>query len=149
MNCTTKTSTVDDENGLIEDSVISETPISPWSSSAFLKSPDGRFTAAFEYASEVCQGGPTYGVVTLSNGVTFDSCNASFVWSQDSKYLAVPQWTHYREQRLLVINAELRTFQLLSEVFQVLELHSFTAGVVEGIDSPVYKPKRVSIKTTP
>jgi hypothetical protein len=137
------------ENGIIDDPVSRETPISPWSYSAFLVSPDGKFTAKFEYGSEVCQGGPTYGVVTLSNGMTFDGCNASFVWSTDSKYLAVPQWTHYREQRLLVINVEDQTFELLPEIFQVLELHSFQEGVVEGIDSPVYKPKLVRIKTAP
>ena len=137
------------ENGDAEDPVNTEPPISPWSYSACLDSPDGEFTAKFEYASEVCQGGPTYGVVTLSNGMTFDSCNPSFVWSTDSKYLAVPQWTHYREQRLLVINAVQGTFELLPEVFQVLELHTFTCGVVEGIDSPVYKPRRVSIVALP
>ena len=137
------------ENVIIDDPVSTETPISPWSYSAFLVSPDGKFAAKFEYGSEVCQGGPTYGVVTLSNGMTFDGCNASFVWSTDSKYLAVPQWTHYREQRLLVINVEERTFKLLPEVFQVLELHTFTDGVVEGIDSPVYEPRPVRIKTAP
>jgi hypothetical protein len=137
------------ENGITEDPTSTETPVSPWAYSARLESPDGKFTAAFEYESEVCQGGPTYGRVVLSNGMTFDSCNSSFVWSRDSKYLAVPQWTHYREQRLLVINAGQRTFKLLPEVFQVLELHSFTDGVVEGIDSPVHEPKRVLINTAP
>jgi hypothetical protein len=135
------------EIGMAEDLIGTEPPISPWSYSARLSSRDGRFTAAFEYENEVCQGGPTYGRVVLSNGMTFDSCNPSFVWSNNSKYLAVPQWTHYREQRLLVINAELRTSKLLPEVFQVLELHTFTDGMVEGIDSPVYRPKRVSIMT--
>jgi hypothetical protein len=125
-----------------------EPPISPWTYRVSLASTDGRFTAAFEYESEVCQGGPTYGRLVLSNGMTYDSCNASFIWADDSNYVAVPQWTHYREQRLLVIDAERRTFELLPEVFQVLELHSFTDGVVEAIDSPVYQPRRVSIKTT-
>ena len=137
------------ENEIIGDPVSTEPPISPWSYSAVIVSPDGKFTAEFKYGSEVCQGGPTYGLVTLSNGMTFDGCNASFVWSTDSKYLAVPQWTHYREQRLLVINAERMTFELLPEIFQVLELHSFADGVVEGIDSPVYKPKPVRIRTEP
>ena len=135
------------ENGITDDPTGTEAPVSPWAYSARLESPDGKFTAAFEYESEVCQGGPTYGRVVLSNGMTYDSCNASFVWSDDSKYLAVPQWTHYREQQLLVIDAELGTSEILPEVYQVLELHSFKEGAVEGIDSPVYKPRRVSIKT--
>ena len=135
------------ENGITDDPTSTEPPISPWSYSARLESPNGKFTALFKYGGEVCQGGPTYGVVSVSNGITFDSCNASFVWSDDSKYLAVPQWTRYREQRLLLINSEFQTFQLLPEVFQVLELHSFTHGVVAGIDSPVYHPRPVSIET--
>jgi hypothetical protein len=135
------------ENAITDDQTSTETPVSPWAYSARLESPDGKFTAAFEYESEVCQGGPTYGRVVLSNGMTYDSCNASFVWSDDSKYLAVPQWTRYREQQLLVINAELGTSEILPEVYQVLELHSFKEAAVEGIDSPVYKPRRVSIKT--
>lgn len=126
-----------------------EPPISPWTYRVSIASVDGRFTAAFKYESEVCQGGPTYGRLILSNGMTYGGCNASFIWSDDSNHVAVPQWTHYREQRLLVIDAEQRTSVLLPEVFQVLELRSFTGGVVEGIDSPVYKPKRVSIKTAP
>ena len=123
-----------------------DSPISPWSYSAYLESPDGKFAATFKYGSEVCQGGPTYGKVIVSNGMTFDSCNPSFVWSADSKYLAIPKWTHYREQRLLLVNAEHRTGELLPDVFQVLELHSFAGGTIEGIDSPVFKPRRISIK---
>lgn len=137
------------EDVIVDDPVSTQTPISPWSYAAVLVSPNGESTATFEYGGEVCQGGPTYGLVTLSNGMTFDGCNASFIWSMDSKYLAVPQWTHYREQRLLVINAVQRTFRLLPQIFQVLELHSFTDDLVEGIDSPVYKPKPVRIKTAP
>jgi hypothetical protein len=134
------------ENVRTDDLDSTEPPISPWTYYVCLASYDGKFTAAFEYESEVCQGGPTYGRVVLSNGMTYDSCNASLVWSDDSRYLAVPQWTHYREQRLLVIDAELGTSDVIPEVFQVLELHTFKDGVVEAIDSPVYKPRRVSIK---
>jgi len=134
------------EKGLTEYPADTKPPVSPWSYSASLDSPDGKFTASFEYASEVCQGGPTYGIVILSNGLTFNACNPSFVWSDDSRHLAVPQWTHYREQRLLLINAELRTSQLLPQVFQVLELHSFSEGLIKGVDSPVYHPVSITIE---
>ena len=51
-------------------------------------------------------GAPTYGILNISNGMSYRGCNPSIVWSDDFKYLAVPQWTRERDQRLLVISLE-------------------------------------------
>src|SRR5687768_8920886 len=114
--------------------------ISAWDYSLHLTSPDGQITAVIDNASEVGQGAPTYGTLKLSNGLTFEGCNPSAVWSDDSKFLAVPQWTERRLQRLLVISIERATVGYAPDIFDVLELHSFSAGKIKGIDSPVYKP---------
>ena len=53
-------------------------------------------------------GGPTAGQLRLSNGIELDSCNPSIVWSEDSRYLAVPQWSAGRTQRLVVIDVPQR-----------------------------------------
>jgi len=66
--------------------------ISPWSSEVHITSPDGKTTAVIEDAMEVGMGAPTAGLLRLSNGMTFERCNPSLVWSADSAYLAVPQW---------------------------------------------------------
>jgi hypothetical protein len=119
--------------------------ISAWDSSLFLTSPDGQITAVIEEASEFGQGSPTIGILKLSNGLTFDKCNPSAVWSNDSKFLAIPQWRTTQRQRILVISIEQATFGYTPDIFSVLELHSFSRGKIKGINSPVYKPREIEI----
>ena len=121
------------------------TKISAWDFSLHLTSPDGRITAVIDPANEVGQGAPTHGTLVLSNGMTFEGCNPSAVWSDDSKYLAVPQWVRVQGQRLLVISMEEQTVGYPSEVFSVLELHSFSGGKIKGVDSPIYHPREIEI----
>jgi hypothetical protein len=119
--------------------------ISAWDYSLHLTSPDGQFTAVIGKASEVGQGAPTYGTLKISNGLTFEGCNPSAVWSDDSKFLAIPQWTAVRRQRILVISIEQASFGYTADIFSVLELHSFSGGKIKGIDSPVYQPREIEI----
>jgi hypothetical protein len=119
--------------------------ISAWEYSLYLTSPNGRITAVIDEASEVGQGAPTYGTLKLSNGLTFQGCNPSAVWSDDSKFLAVPQWTEGMMQRLLVVSMEPASFGYEPDIFRVLELHSFSRGKIKGIDSPIHKPREIEI----
>src|ERR1700674_2290580 len=121
------------------------TKISPWTDSVSLTSPDGKFTAGIDDAQEVRMGAPTFGTLKISNGMSYESCNPSIVWSDDSKYLAVPQWTHQNDQRLLVISLEKHAARYVSGLFQVLELHSFVNGKIKGLDSPIYQPREIEI----
>ncbi len=120
--------------------------ISPWDGGAELTSPDGRTTAAILCANEVAMGAPTAGELTLSNGIiSRQRCNPSMVWSSDSEYLAVPEWTEDRNQRLLVISMSRRQFGYAPKEYRVLQLESFDDAIVRGIDSPAYMPKRVKV----
>jgi hypothetical protein len=119
--------------------------ISAWDYSLYLPSPNGQITAVIDKASEVGQGAPTYGTLKLSNGLTFQGCNPSAVWSVDSKFLAVPQWTERMMQRLLVVSMELASFGYAPDIFHVLELHSFSGGKIKGIHSPIHKPREIEI----
>jgi len=121
------------------------TKISPWTDSVYLSSPDGKLTAAIDDASEVGQGAPTSGILNISNGISYRGCNPSIVWSDDSQYLAVPQWTRERDQRLLVISLRDKSFGYAPGVFSVLELHSFLNGKIRGIDSPIYQSREIEI----
>ena len=121
------------------------TKISPWTGSVCLTSPDGKLTAAIDDASEVGQGAPTSGILNISNGMSYRGCNPSIVWSDDSQYLAVPQWTRERDQRLLVISLRDKSSRYASGLFRVLELHSFLNGRIKGIDSPIYQPREIEI----
>jgi hypothetical protein len=119
--------------------------ISAWDSSLNLISPDGQITAVIDKTSEFGQGSPTNGTLKLSNGLNFEKCNPSAVWSDDSKFLAVPQWTQGKMQRLLVISMEQASVGYAPGIFRVLELHSFSTGKIKGIDSPIYKPREIEI----
>jgi hypothetical protein len=119
--------------------------ISAWDSSLNLTSPDGQITAVIDEASEFGQGSPTNGILELSNGMTFESCNPSAVWSDDSKFLAIPQWRTTQRQRILVISIEQASFGYTADIFSLLELHSFSAGKIKGIDLPGYKPREIEI----
>ena len=121
------------------------TKISPWTYSVYLTSPDGKLTAVIDDASEVGMGAPTYGILNISNGMFYQSCNPSIVWSDDSRYLAVPQWTRERDQRLLVISLEDQSSGYAPGLFRVLELHSFLNGKIKGTDSPIYQPREIEI----
>jgi hypothetical protein len=120
--------------------------ISPWSDSASVVSLDGTLTAVIHDASEIAMGAPTSGELWLSNGIRIDSCNPSIVWSDDSRYLAVPQWAPNRSQRLVVVDVKSRERRAFASTFRVLQLDSFSNGWIEGIDSPINRPVRVVLK---
>ena len=84
-------------------------------------------------------GAPTRGRLRVSNGITVESCNPSLVWSDDSEFLAVPKWVG-RSQKLMVISVTRRQCQYSRVTYEVLELHSFSNGVMCGMDSPHYRP---------
>jgi hypothetical protein len=119
--------------------------ISPWDDKAELKSPDGKFTVCIPDAFEIAMGAPTSGQLRISNGITRDDCNPSMIWSADSEYLAVPQWTKDCNQRLLVISVTRKKSWYASGKYRVLQLESFIDGVIKGIDSPIHMPRQIAV----
>ncbi|MBN2730584.1 MAG: hypothetical protein JXR53_15275 [Bacteroidales bacterium] len=125
---------------------MSKETISPWDGAVSLESPDGKFQAEIKDTIEIAMGAPTSGTLRLSDGRQWESCNVSMIWSTDSRYLAVPQWTRNRNQRLMIIDViEHHTFHAKGE-FRVLQLEKFQDGIIEGIDSPIHMPKQVRIE---
>jgi hypothetical protein len=128
-----------------------ESGISPWATSADVASPDGRYRAWIE-ASEIGMGAPTSGrlhVVSVGDSrssFSFDSCNPSLAWSDDSRQLAVPVWEPDRNQRLLIISLPKGTARLSTETYVVLRIHRFEGGVVSATDSPIYHPRLLEIE---
>ncbi|MBB4638983.1 hypothetical protein [Longimicrobium terrae] len=119
--------------------------ISPWSDTASLISPDGRTTASIEDAGEIAMGAPTSGTLILSTGLTVERCSPSMVWSDDSRYLAVPRWNLDRRQQLVIIDAREGAVRALPEIYRVLQLESFDGGIVRGVDSPIHRTQPVAI----
>jgi hypothetical protein len=80
----------------------------PWRSSHAETSPDGTLIAKIDQAVEHSMSNPTIGTLQISDGLKLRNCNPSFIWSDDSRYLAVPQWCRrfglFRRQRLAIID---------------------------------------------
>jgi hypothetical protein len=120
-------------------------PISPWEWSARLKSPDGRHEAAIDDATEIAMGGPASGTLKMSNGKSYPGCSPSMVWSDDSRFLAVPTWTRDRSQRLMIVRVDGKEPLFAPGTYRVLERHRFAGGVVQGVDSPIHMPRELKV----
>lgn len=80
----------------------------PWRHSHKAVSPSGSLVAEIKEACEHSMGNPTVGILRTSDGLELPHCNPAFIWSDDSRYLAVPQW-HKRfglflRQRLALVD---------------------------------------------
>ena len=92
------------------------------------ESPDGKMIAEIRVAREVGMSNPTAGLLELSAGMAIPNCNPSFVWSDDSRYLAVSQWAYawvlFHGMQLLILEPASRDVHIAWE----LGIHS--AGIV-------------------
>lgn len=125
--------------------------ISAWDSFAKKESPDGRFIATYNDAMEIAMGAPTRGVIKISEKkdgaiiAALGDANGSFIWSADSSSLAFPRWTRSRMQQLVIVRLPQGKIEPLEGEYRVLELESFDQDLIEGIDSPIHRPSKVSI----
>ena len=125
--------------------------ISAWNWTVSLDSPDGKYNASIEWANEIAMGAPTSGQLEISNNLTFPACSPSIAWSNNSLFLAVPQWQAYdngHRQRLMIVSMDHRKFQLLDDDYSVLEIESFTNNIVQGVNSPAHNPRLVTVDTS-
>lgn len=68
------------------------------------ESPNGCRVAVIDPAHEVSMGNATSGMLCVTGGPHIERCNPSFLWSEDSNYLAVPQYHGFwGRQRLLIL----------------------------------------------
>lgn len=138
---------------------ISSLSISPWMDSGKVFSPNKQLYAEFISEHEVCQGGPIFGYLKINDDKIISNCSSSFVWSDDSKFIAVPVWDTKRNQLLglydvttgilrhLKSKAKGRFFGFFpyNKPYTVLELSSFSNGIIKGVNSPVYKPIAINV----
>ncbi len=110
-------------------------------------SPDGKFVACIDPAYEVSMGNPTSGTLCLSQGLHIPRCNPSFVWSDDSHFLAVPQYFSrfgiFVRQRLLVIavgEKRVRASKMTAWYFQP---ETFTGGLLIVSVNPFRSKQKV------
>lgn len=107
-------------------------------------SPDGRFRAWMS-ATEVSMSNPTSGTLQLSDGLQIDRCNPSFIWSDDSRFLAVPQWCYCLglrlRQRALVLDVLQRAVFASKPLAWFVQPRSFDGGVLVVEGEPTGKPR--------
>jgi hypothetical protein len=130
------------------------TAISPWADTATKESPDGRWVACFDGGMEICQGGPIRGTLKIRRKESdewlymLSDASASFVWASDSTAVAVPRWTQKRAHQLIVIRVPTMSLVEMREHYRVLQLDSFDAGLIAGIDSPIHQPESFTATLT-
>ena len=116
-----------------------------WQRSLNLPSPDGKMWAKIENAVEVSMGNPTVGTLVTSTGLQIKYCNPSFIWSDDSIYIAVPQYSYSRfwgvgKQRLLVIDISTNTKWQSTKLAHYIQPESFEHGEISIVMNPIKKP---------
>lgn len=125
---------------------------SPWESFAQQDSPNGQYVAVFDDAMEIAMGAPMRGTLTVRQKgqqkplIELPDASGSFVWSSDSTAIAFPRWTMKCDQRLCILTVPRGQTEELEGLYDVLQLESFCAGRVVGVDSPIYRPKKVDIQ---
>jgi hypothetical protein len=111
-------------------------------------SPDGKVEAAIAQAVEITMGNPTTGTLELSTGLALDRCSPSFLWSHDSRYLAVPRYVLrlglFRRHRMVVIDAvERRAFASPETAFHY-QPESFSDGILVATKEPFHSATLVT-----
>ncbi len=119
----------------------------PWRRSHAATSPDGRWRATLEGAVEIFMSGPTKGTLRIDGLFDVPDCGPDFLWSDDSRYLAVPQWKYkFRPRaRILLIDTEERVVYASRSRLKIAMLESFGNGVLAGVESPVHDPRPFTI----
>ena len=107
-------------------------------------SPDGAQVAVIKDAYEISMSNPTMGLLELSNDLKIEKCSPTFLWSDDSRYLAVPQWIfgwlRPRRERLIIIDTAERAAYLSRPEFGNVMIDSFSGGVLRFTNSVTWKP---------
>jgi len=110
-------------------------------------SPNGSDRAEIKGAYEVSMSNPTYGTLRTASGLVLEYCSPSFVWSDDSRYLAVPQFfmrlKTFRRQRMVIIDTKERFGYRSPEVAYYYQPENFTAGSLTAIVEPCKTKKMI------
>ena len=119
-----------------------------WRRSYRLASPDGTMTAEIAKTVEVSMSNPTIGTLAISTGLTVEDCNPSFIWSADSRYLAVPQYSRnwfwgIGKQRLVVIDVSQQRGWRSKKLAYYIQPEAFVKARLTVTIEPTRKAKTV------
>ena len=112
-------------------------------------SPDEKLVAKIDPAIEVSMGNPTSGIICVSNGLHIEACNPSFIWSDDSRFLAVPKFIKklgFRRQRLIVIDFEKKAVYASKRTAWYYQPESFSAGRLVVTRNPFGRERQLKFE---
>jgi hypothetical protein len=120
-------------------------PVGPrephWRSSHRAVAPNGSLVAEIAKAMEHSMANPTVGTLRISDGLEMPYCSPAFLWSDDSRYLAVPRWEKcglFRNglrQRLVIVDVGHRTLHVSPFVGWLLLPRTFEQGKLDVLPS--------------
>jgi len=78
---------------------------------------------------------PTVGTLHVSDGLELARCNPAFIWSDDSRYLVVPQWIRrfglFLRQRLVIVDVDTKTVFASRFTRWLMQPHTLVEGKLE------------------
>jgi hypothetical protein len=119
-----------------------------WRRSHKADSPDHTSTAEIALATEVSMGNPTIGELVLTDLPSLPRCSPCFIWSDDSRYLAVPQFFErfglFRRQRMLILDTKDHKITKSREIAYYFQPESFSSGVLEAVKEPFRAAEKIT-----
>jgi hypothetical protein len=114
------------------------------------QSPDKQRTAQVDPATERGMSNPTSGTLCVTGGPHIEGCSPSFIWSDDSCYLAVPQFHGFLgRQRILILAFELKRIFASDQRDGYFQPESFSQGQLVVRINPISKSSRLTIFKIP
>ena len=111
-------------------------------------SPDGTDSAEIKKATEVSMGNPTCGTLTTRSGLEMKQCNPSFMWSDDSRYLAIPEYFSrfglFRRQRMVVVDTKEKKGYRSPEIAYYFQVERFEKGILQATREPFLKKENIT-----
>ena len=111
----------------------------PWRRSHRAVSPNGSIVAEIAEAFEHSMSNPTVGTLRTSDGLELPNCSPAFIWSDDSQYVAVPQWCWrfglFRRQRPAIIALADRAVYVSKFTTYLMQPATFDRGRLEALVS--------------
>jgi hypothetical protein len=111
----------------------------PWRRSHKAVAPNGSVVAEIAKTFEHSMSNPTVGTLRTSDGLELPNCSPAFIWSDDSQYLAVPQWCRrfglFLRQRLGIVAVADRAVYVSSFTYWLIQPVTFEAGKLDVLVS--------------
>jgi hypothetical protein len=112
-------------------------------------SPDGKKEFLYTHAEEIRMGSPLSATGLIKTQNENYHLKPLFgippIWSDCSKYLAIPYWNYNYSQKIALININTLEIKLSAKNYRVLTFKSFKNNVITGVDSPEYKPDYIEV----